>query len=80
MPLGIPGDNTYANYQEANRAFYRLIVLPLAARIACELSAWLAPAFGEGFRLWYDADKVEGLAAELGAHRHGRVFDRRREA
>ena len=23
MLLGIPGDNTYANYQEANRAFYR---------------------------------------------------------
>ena len=29
MLLGIPGDNTYANYQEANRAFYRLTVLPL---------------------------------------------------
>jgi HK97 family phage portal protein len=31
MLLGIPGDNTYANYQEANRAFYRLTVLPLVA-------------------------------------------------
>jgi hypothetical protein len=31
MLLGIPGDATYANYQEANRAFYRLTVLPLAA-------------------------------------------------
>jgi phage portal protein BeeE len=26
------GDATYANYQEANRAFYRLTVLPLATR------------------------------------------------
>ena len=34
MLLGIPGDNTYANYQEANRAFYRLTVLPLVARTA----------------------------------------------
>jgi HK97 family phage portal protein len=67
MLLGIPGDNTYANYQEANRAFYRLTVLPLVARIARELSAWLAPAFGERLRLWYDADKVEGLAAERDA-------------
>jgi hypothetical protein len=67
MLLGIPGDNTYANYQEANRAFYRLTVLPLVARIAREFSAWLGPAFGEGFRLWYDADKVEGLAAERDA-------------
>ncbi|HEU0222348.1 MAG TPA: phage portal protein, partial [Paracoccaceae bacterium] len=29
MLLGLPGDNTYANYQEANRAFYRLTVLPV---------------------------------------------------
>ncbi|MBZ9792823.1 phage portal protein [Rhizobium sp. 3T7] len=29
MLLGIPGDNTFANYQEANRAFYRLTVLPM---------------------------------------------------
>ena len=28
--VGDPGDATYANYQEANRAFYRLTVLPLA--------------------------------------------------
>ena len=64
MLLGIPGDNTYANYQEANRAFYRLTVLPLVARTAEELSAWLAPVFGEGLRLWYDADQVDGLAGE----------------
>ena len=30
MVLGIPGDNTYANYQEANRSFFRQTVLPLA--------------------------------------------------
>ena len=64
MLLGIPGDNTYANYQEANRAFYRMTVLPLVARTAKELSAWLAPSFGEGLRLWYDADLVEGLSGE----------------
>lgn len=67
MLLGIPGDNTYSNYQEANRAFYRLTVLPLVARTAKELSAWLAPAFGDGLRLWYDADQVEGLAGERDA-------------
>ena len=31
MLLGLPGDNTYANYAEAHRAFYRLTVLPLVA-------------------------------------------------
>ncbi|HTV69994.1 MAG TPA: phage portal protein [Rhizobiaceae bacterium] len=67
MLLGIPGDNTYANYQEANRAFYRLTVLPLVARTARELSAWLAPAFGDGLKLWFDADQIDGLAAERDA-------------
>ncbi|WEX07739.1 phage portal protein [Chelativorans sp. AA-79] len=64
MLLGIPGDNTYANYQEANRAFYRLTVLPLVGRIAKELGGFLAPRFGGDVRLWLDADQVEGLAAE----------------
>ena len=32
MLLGIPGDNTYANFQEANRVFWRQTILPLASR------------------------------------------------
>ena len=66
MLLGIPGDNTYANYQEANRAFYRLTVLPLLTRIASALSLWFATAYGEGLRLEPDLDKIAGLAAERG--------------
>ena len=46
MLLGIPGDNTYSNYQEANRSFWRQTVLPLVNRTAKALSGWLAPAFG----------------------------------
>lgn len=64
MILGIPGDNTYSNYQEANRAFYRTTVLPLVARTASEMSAWLAPRFGMDLRLEPDADRIDGLAAE----------------
>ena len=48
MLLGIPGDNTYSNYQEANRAFWRSTVLPLVNRIGCALTQWLAPVFGAG--------------------------------
>jgi HK97 family phage portal protein len=33
MLLGIPGDNTYANYAEANRTFWRQTVLPLVGRM-----------------------------------------------
>jgi HK97 family phage portal protein len=45
MLLGIPGDNTYSNYQEATRSFWRSTVLPLVNRTAKALSTWLAPAY-----------------------------------
>ncbi len=64
MLLGIPGEATFANYQEANRAFWRQTVLPLAERIAGALSAWLLPAFGEGLRLAPDLDEVSALHGE----------------
>ncbi|MCX5479216.1 phage portal protein [Kaistia geumhonensis] len=64
MLLAIPGDNTYANYAEANRAFWRQTVLPLVGRTAAALTAWLAPAYGGAVRLDFDADGVEALAAD----------------
>ncbi len=64
MLLGIPGDNTFANYQEANRAFYRLTVLPLINRIAASFSIWLSLAFDEKLTFFHDLDQVPGLAAE----------------
>ena len=64
MLIGIPGDLTYANYQEANRAFCRLTVLPLIARTAAALSNWFRPAYGAGIRLDFDADRLPGLSAE----------------
>jgi HK97 family phage portal protein len=67
MLLGIPGEATYANYQEANRAFYRLTVLPLATRVTAALSAWLAMATGEEIELRPDLDQVPALAAERDA-------------
>ncbi|HHY51129.1 MAG TPA: phage portal protein [Alphaproteobacteria bacterium] len=67
MLLGIPGDNTYANLQEANRAFWRHTVVPLVKRLANELTAWLAPAFGGELRFLPDLDEVEGLADDRAA-------------
>ena len=49
--LGLPGDNTYANYSEANKAFYRQTVLPLLAGLCRAWTAWLAPAFGQGLSI-----------------------------
>jgi HK97 family phage portal protein len=66
MLLGIPGDNTYANYAEANRAFWRSTVIPLVRRVADDLSFWLAPGFG-GVTLVPDLEGVEALAEDRAA-------------
>ncbi|HRK25508.1 MAG TPA: phage portal protein, partial [Beijerinckiaceae bacterium] len=65
--LGLPGDNTFANYAEANRALWRQTILPLAQRTMQALAHWLAPAYGAGLRLELDLDKVEALAPERDA-------------
>lgn len=64
MLLGLPGDNTYSNYQEANRAFYRLTILPLVAKVTAGLSNWLSAWFEEGLVLKPDLDNVAALATE----------------
>ncbi len=64
MLLGIPGDNTYANYREANLVFWRQTVLPLVARTARALTNWLCSRFGANLRLSYDSDAVDALALE----------------
>jgi HK97 family phage portal protein len=67
MLLAIPGDNTYSNYQEASRAFWRQTVLPLAGRIASALTQWLAPSFGAGLKLAVDTDRIEALSGDRAA-------------
>ena len=68
MLLGITGDATYANYQEANRGFYRLTVLPLAAKVTDSLSHWLSGYLGEALELKPDLDQVPALAIEREQH------------
>ncbi|WP_170549447.1 phage portal protein [Ruegeria atlantica] len=67
MLLGIQGDATYSNYQEANRAFYRLTVLPLVTRVAAAVSEWLSGFSGEDLMLKPDLDQVPALATERDA-------------
>ena len=65
MLLGIPGDATYANYQEANRAFYRQTVLPMATRVVAALADWLTRLAGAPeLRVFPDLDQVPALASE----------------
>ncbi len=62
MLLGLPGDNTYANYREANRALWRLTLLPLAGKILAGLHAGLADWFAEAPQI--DVDRVPALAED----------------
>ena len=64
MLMGIPGDATYANYHEANRAFFRLTVLPLVTRVTAGISHWLAGFSGETVELRPDLDQIPALAVE----------------
>lgn len=64
MLLGIPGDATYANYAEAHRAFYRLTVLPLAARVAASVAWFLSEHLGAEVLLRPDPDAIPALAEE----------------
>ena len=64
MLLGIPGDNTFSNYREANLSFWRQSVLPLVGRTAASLTRWLCSRFGENLRLGYDIDAIGALAVD----------------
>ncbi len=62
--LGLPGDNTYANYKEANRAFRTQTVEPLVRKTAAALVVWLAPWFGEALSIRPDMPSEPSEASE----------------
>ncbi len=67
MLLGIPGDNNYANYREANRALWRLTILPLMGKILSALEHGLSsgalPWFDD-ISLFVDLDQVSALSED----------------
>jgi len=67
MLLGLPGDNTYSNYKEANLAFYRQTILPLARKTAAAFDAWLKPWLGEQIVITLDEDALPALSDERNA-------------
>ena len=62
--LGIPGDNTYSNYKEANLAFWRMTVLPLVNKTAAGIGLWLSGCFEEEVSMQTDLDAVPALSVE----------------
>ncbi len=67
MLLGIPGDNTYANYKEANLALWRQTVMPMVTKTARGLENWLRPWFGDDLSIEPDFDAVPALSQERAA-------------
>ncbi|MDE3059733.1 MAG: phage portal protein [Pseudomonadota bacterium] len=60
--LGIPGDNTYSNLQEARLALWEQTVIPLVKATTDALNSWLIPMFGEPLDLCPDTDSISVLA------------------
>jgi len=61
--LGLPGDNSYANYSEANRAIWRQTILPMADKILNAISQGLQGWWAD-LALSADRDSIPALAED----------------
>ena len=66
MLMGLPGDNSYANYREANKALWRQTILPLVSKIGAGLAQGL-DGWWPGLRIEPDLDAVPALSDERAA-------------
>lgn len=65
------GKTTYANYNEAQKAFYKGTVLPIMDKIENSLNNWLSPMHNQNANqskdiLCYDRDDIEALNYDRG--------------
>lgn len=66
--LGIPGDNTYSNYEQANLAFYERTVIPISRKLNEKRCKWAMRSYkkpGEQnicYRYVPDIDQIPALA------------------
>lgn len=61
--LGLPGDATYNNMQEARLALWEETIIPLLDRLLDSLNSWLVPLFDNNLKLSYNLDAINALAA-----------------
>lgn len=73
--LGIKGDNTYSNMQEARFAFWEETIIPLVDKTTDALNNWLVPFFGDDLKLSYDMNKISALSAK-----QDKIWDRMQRA
>ena len=59
--IGIPGDNTYSNLEQADLAFYEKTVIILFNKLIAAINTYLTPSFGEDIELRGNLDEVSAL-------------------
>ena len=64
--LGDSENKTYSNIQEARKALYQEVVLPIMDLRRDEYQRWLVPYYGQGLVLDYDRDAIEELQEDRG--------------
>jgi HK97 family phage portal protein len=63
MLLGLPGDATYANYREANKALWRQAILPISGKILDAIAEGLA-RWHPGVSIQIDLDQISALSED----------------
>lgn len=71
--IGEESSKTYSNYSEARQAFYKETILPDMDWILAELTAWLAPLYGDNYKIIYDKGAIEALSEDIHA-RYDRIL------
>jgi HK97 family phage portal protein len=59
--LQIPGDSTFANYEQATLSYWTDTVIPLLCWFLEGFNRWLTPLYGDDLYLWYDEDSIAAL-------------------
>jgi HK97 family phage portal protein len=59
--IPIPGEQTFANYEQARLALWQDTVVPLAEKVYEELSRWFSQMYGEKIEIKLKLDKVPAL-------------------
>lgn len=60
--LGIAGDVTYNNMQEARLSLWEETIIPILDHMVDALNHWIVPIFGHDLKISYDVDNISGLA------------------
>lgn len=62
--LGINGDNTYSNMQEARLALWEDTIIPLLDNLSDSLTNWLGHWYPDNLRIDFDRDAISALTSK----------------